>query len=70
MDDFARDKTHGLVQGFQPADQDAQRAAMMEQTPLGRFGQPDGATRFLASSDPSFVNDSVFLADGGVVATR
>ena len=70
MDDFAKYKTHGLVQGFEPGGQDAQRAAMMEQTPLGRFGQPDEAMRFLASSDPSFVNDSVFLADGGVVATR
>jgi NAD(P)-dependent dehydrogenase (short-subunit alcohol dehydrogenase family) len=70
MDDFAKYEMQRLVRGLRPADQVAQRAAMMEQTPLGRFGQPDEAKCFMASSDPSFVNDSVFLADGGVVATR
>jgi NAD(P)-dependent dehydrogenase (short-subunit alcohol dehydrogenase family) len=62
-----------LVEGFNPDDQVAQRAAMTERVPLGRFGQPEEiarVVRFLASSDSSYVNGSAFLADGGVVATR
>jgi NAD(P)-dependent dehydrogenase (short-subunit alcohol dehydrogenase family) len=62
-----------LIEGFGPDDQVAQRAAMTERVPLGRFGQPDEVARvvrFLASPDSSYVNGSAFLADGGVVATR
>jgi hypothetical protein len=67
--DFTREM-YDLAQGREPTDQLAQRAAMRKQTPLGRFGQPAEAGRFVASSDPSFVNDCAFLADGVVVASR
>jgi 3-oxoacyl-[acyl-carrier protein] reductase len=44
-------------------------AAMLENTPLGRLGDPEdvaGAVRFLASEDAGFVTGAVLLVDGGL----
>jgi 3-oxoacyl-[acyl-carrier protein] reductase len=44
-------------------------AAMLENTPLGRLGDPDdvaGAVRFLSSEDAAFVTGAVLLVDGGL----
>ena len=43
--------------------------AMLEQTPLGRLGEPDdiaGAVRFLCSDEASFITGEVLLVDGGL----
>jgi 3-oxoacyl-[acyl-carrier protein] reductase len=43
--------------------------AMMDQTPLGRLGDPGdvaGAVRFLCSEEASFVTGEVLLVDGGL----
>ena len=43
--------------------------AMLEQTPLGRLGDPEdvaGAVRFLCSDEASFVTGEVLLVDGGL----
>jgi 3-oxoacyl-[acyl-carrier protein] reductase len=43
--------------------------AMLQQTPLGRLGQPGdvaGAVRFLCSAEASFVTGEVLLVDGGL----
>jgi 3-oxoacyl-[acyl-carrier protein] reductase len=43
--------------------------AMLQQTPLGRLGNPGdiaGAVRFLCSSEASFVTGEVLLVDGGL----
>ena len=43
--------------------------AMLEQTPLGRLGDPAdvaGAVRFLCSAEASFVTGEVLLVDGGL----
>jgi 3-oxoacyl-[acyl-carrier protein] reductase len=43
--------------------------AMLTQTPLGRFGDPEdiaGAVRFLASDAAAFVTGEVLLVDGGL----
>jgi 3-oxoacyl-[acyl-carrier protein] reductase len=43
--------------------------AMLAQTPLGRFGDPEdiaGAVRFLASDAAAFVTGEVLLVDGGL----
>jgi 3-oxoacyl-[acyl-carrier protein] reductase len=43
--------------------------AMLEQTPLGRLGDPGdiaGAVRFLCSDEASFVTGEVLLVDGGL----
>jgi 3-oxoacyl-[acyl-carrier protein] reductase len=44
-------------------------AAMLQQTPLGRLGEPEDvarAVRFLASEEASFVTGEVMLVDGGL----
>ena len=44
-------------------------AAMLQQTPLGRLGDPDdvaGAVRFLCSDEASFITGEVLLVDGGL----
>ena len=44
-------------------------AAMLEQTPLGRLGEPAdiaGAVRFLCSDEASFITGEVLLVDGGL----
>jgi 3-oxoacyl-[acyl-carrier protein] reductase len=44
-------------------------AAMLQQTPLGRLGEPEDvarAVRFLASDEASFVTGEVMLVDGGL----
>ncbi|MGH3077731.1 MAG: 3-oxoacyl-[acyl-carrier-protein] reductase [Gaiellaceae bacterium] len=44
-------------------------AAMLENTPLGRLGDPEdvaGAVRFLSSDDAAFVTGAVVLVDGGL----
>ena len=44
-------------------------AAMLENTPLGRLGDPEdvaGAVRFLCSDDASFITGAVLLVDGGL----
>ncbi len=51
-------------------DEPEARAAMVEQVPLGRIGQPDdvvGAVRFLASRAGSYVTGIVMPLDGGMV---
>ena len=43
--------------------------AMLENTPLGRLGDPEdvaGAVRFLCSDDASFITGAVLLVDGGL----
>ena len=43
--------------------------AMLENTPLGRLGEPDdvaGAVRFLCSDEASFITGAVLLVDGGL----
>ena len=44
-------------------------AAMLENTPLGRLGEPSdvaGAVRFLCSDEASFITGEVLLVDGGL----
>jgi len=44
-------------------------AAMLENTPLGRLGDPEdvaGAVRFLCSDEASFITGEVLLVDGGL----
>jgi 3-oxoacyl-[acyl-carrier protein] reductase len=48
---------------------EAATATMLEQTPLGRLGDPEDvarAVRFLASDESSFVTGEVVLVDGGL----
>jgi 3-oxoacyl-[acyl-carrier protein] reductase len=45
------------------------RQAMLSNTPLGRFGEPEdiaGAVRFLCSDEASFITGEVLLVDGGL----
>jgi 3-oxoacyl-[acyl-carrier protein] reductase len=45
------------------------RQAMLANTPLGRFGEPEdvaGAVRFLCSDEAAFVTGEVLLVDGGL----
>ena len=45
------------------------RATMLENTPLGRLGDPEdvaGAVRFLCSDEASFITGEVLLVDGGL----
>jgi 3-oxoacyl-[acyl-carrier protein] reductase len=44
-------------------------SAMLENTPLGRLGEPSdvaGAVRFLCSDEASFITGEVLLVDGGL----
>jgi 3-oxoacyl-[acyl-carrier protein] reductase len=48
---------------------DEAKAAMLANTPLGRFGEPAdvaGAVRFLCSDEAAFVTGDVLLVDGGL----
>jgi 3-oxoacyl-[acyl-carrier protein] reductase len=48
---------------------DELQAAMLQNTPLGRFGKADdvaGAVRFLCSDEASFITGAVLLVDGGL----
>ena len=48
---------------------EAARDAILEQTPLGRLGDPAdiaGAVRFLCSDEASFITGEVLLVDGGL----
>ncbi len=45
------------------------RQVMLQNTPLGRFGDPEdvaGAVRFLCSDEASFITGEVLLVDGGL----
>lgn len=63
-----------LVPGFFPAEQNRavltpdRRAAILEHTPLGRFGDPDdlaGALVLLASDEGRFITGAELVVDGG-----
>jgi 3-oxoacyl-[acyl-carrier protein] reductase len=48
---------------------DELKQAMLQNTPLGRFGKPEdvaGAVRFLCSDDAAFITGDVLLVDGGL----
>ena len=48
---------------------DELKQAMLANTPLGRFGDPDdvaGAVRFLCSDEAAFITGEVLLVDGGL----
>jgi 3-oxoacyl-[acyl-carrier protein] reductase len=48
---------------------DEMREAMMQNTPLGKLGDPEdiaGAVRFLCSDEASFITGGVLLVDGGL----
>jgi 3-oxoacyl-[acyl-carrier protein] reductase len=48
---------------------EAATEAMLQNTPLGRLGQPEdvaGAVRFLCSDEASFITGDVILVDGGL----
>jgi 3-oxoacyl-[acyl-carrier protein] reductase len=48
---------------------DEMRTLMLQNTPLGRFGEPEdvaGAVRFLCSDEASFITGDVLLVDGGL----
>jgi 3-oxoacyl-[acyl-carrier protein] reductase len=48
---------------------DAMRGLMLQNTPLGRLGQPEdvaGAVRFLCSDEAAFITGEVLLVDGGL----
>jgi 3-oxoacyl-[acyl-carrier protein] reductase len=48
---------------------DELKQAMLQSTPLGRFGDPQdvaGAVRFLCSDEASFITGEVLLVDGGL----
>jgi 3-oxoacyl-[acyl-carrier protein] reductase len=48
---------------------DELKQAMLQSTPLGRFGDPQdvaGAVRFLCSEEASFITGEVLLVDGGL----
>jgi 3-oxoacyl-[acyl-carrier protein] reductase len=45
------------------------KQAMLQNTPLGRFGKPEdvaGAVRFLCSDEAAFITGEVLLVDGGL----
>jgi 3-oxoacyl-[acyl-carrier protein] reductase len=48
---------------------DEQRGLILENTPLGRLGEPEdvaGAVRFLCSDEAAFITGEVLLVDGGL----
>ncbi|MEX2560751.1 MAG: SDR family oxidoreductase, partial [Pirellulales bacterium] len=73
-------RVNALCPGFFPAEQnrkilDAERTAnIMQQTPMGRFGDPDeliGAALLLLSPRAgSFITGAAYYVDGGFTAMR
>ena len=60
-----------LEEGFSPGDGDTMKAAMEQNIPLGRYGEPEDIANvmlFLASDESRFVTGSVYMADGGSTA--
>jgi 3-oxoacyl-[acyl-carrier protein] reductase len=48
---------------------DEMRALMLQNTPLGRLGEPEdvaGAVRFLCSDAAAYITGEVLLVDGGL----
>ena len=57
-------RSHAQARRFVPVTD-----AMLQNTPLGRLGDPDdvaGAVRFLCSDEASFITGAVLLVDGGL----
>jgi NAD(P)-dependent dehydrogenase (short-subunit alcohol dehydrogenase family) len=60
-----------IMQGRNPADAEAARAAGIARIPTGRYGQPDEVAAlmlFLASDEASFCTDTAYAVDGGTMA--
>ena len=60
-----------LEAGLAPDDPESVKAALIEQIPLGRYGEPEDIAKvmlFLASDDSAFITGAVHMADGGYSA--
>lgn len=60
-----------LEDGLMPGDGQAAHAAMAQQIPVGRYGEPDEIASlmlFLASDEAKFLTGAVYMADGGMTA--